>query len=145
LFLQQIPVHLSRLNRLKISALSALSAVKYSPKSTKSEQKCAKVNKKLKKINLFMQNKPNFPNDQIHATLYSYKGYEKLTAFRTGKNKPNSNPIQSQFKPKQTQFKPKFILECLSRGPNIERLHRTLYGGATGDQRLTTIDYPPAH
>jgi len=41
-----------------------------------------------------MQNKPNFPcfspeNDDLR------------------KNKPNSNPIQTQFNPIQTQFKPK--------------------------------------
>jgi len=33
--------------------------------------------------------------------------YEKRTLGERGKNKPNSNPIQTQSKPIQTQFKPK--------------------------------------
>jgi hypothetical protein len=32
--------------------------------------------------------------------------YENFFRWPGKKNKPNSNPIQSQFKPKQTQFKP---------------------------------------
>jgi len=33
--------------------------------------------------------------------------YEKRTLGEHGKNKPNSNPIQTQSKPIQTRFKPK--------------------------------------
>ena len=35
------------------------------------------------------------------------KVYENKTLSGHGKNKPNSNPIQTQFKPNQSQYKPK--------------------------------------
>jgi hypothetical protein len=53
-----------------------------------------------------MQNKPNLGNDIMSANLNMTSNYELLSALRGQKNKPNSNPIQSQFNPKQTQFKP---------------------------------------
>ncbi len=42
---------------------------------------------------LFMQNKPNFPKSQMNVNIYYTKVYKNETAFRRGKNKPNSNPI----------------------------------------------------
>ena len=68
-----------------------------------------------------------FTNDQRLLKIHSLKAIRKnsyeifsflcktnpiLSVFRpktliSQKNKPNSNPIQSQFNPKQTQFKPK--------------------------------------
>jgi hypothetical protein len=62
-------------------------------------------------INLFMQNKPNFKKSQINATDLLTRYYDKMDTWSSGKNKPNSKPIQTQFKPntkpKQSQFKPK--------------------------------------
>ncbi len=61
-----------------------------------------------------MQNKPNFRKSQMNVNKVLTKDYEKRTLGERGKNKPNSNPIQSQSKPikankmpKQTQYKPK--------------------------------------
>ncbi len=51
-----------------------------------------------------MQNKPNSQKDKINATLFVAKDYDNKPPRPTRKNKPNSNPIQTQFKPKQTQF-----------------------------------------
>jgi len=48
---------------------------------------------------LFMQNKPNFPNSQMNVNLYSTMDYENKWQRRVRKNKPNSNPIKSNFKP----------------------------------------------
>ena len=53
----------------------------------------------LYKSPLFMQNKPNFRNTEMHASIYYTKAYSNETAFRRGKNKPNSNPIQTQTNP----------------------------------------------
>jgi len=47
----------------------------------------------------FMQNKPNFLNNQMNITFYLKTCYEHKTFFLCLQNKPNSNPI----KPKQTQ------------------------------------------
>jgi len=41
-----------------------------------------------------MQNKPNSLNVQIYINIYDTKIYKNKTAFRRGKNKPNSNPIK---------------------------------------------------
>jgi len=83
-------------------------------------------------IALFMQNKPNFQKDQMNVNMVSTGDYERKDTWWSGKNKPNSNPIQTQsnpikankmpkqtqYKPKQTQFKPNFkggiiIRKCL--------------------------------
>ncbi len=43
---------------------------------------------------LFMQNKPNFKDALMNVNTYYTKVYKNETAFRRGKNKPNSNPIK---------------------------------------------------
>jgi len=62
----------------------------------------------------FMQNKPNFQKAQMNVSRVSTRDYDKWTLGEHGKNKPNSNPIQTQSNPikankmpKQTQYKPK--------------------------------------
>ncbi len=54
---------------------------------------------------LNMQNKPNFQDAQMNVYTYYTKAYNNETAFRRGKNKPNSNPISS---------KPKMNLKSLA-------------------------------
>jgi len=61
----------------------------------------------------FMQNKPNFQKAKFYATYEMTSVYEQKDTWWSGKNKPNSNPIQTQSNPikankmpKQTQFKP---------------------------------------
>ncbi len=65
-------------------------------------------------IGPFCTNKPNFRKSQMNLTNVLTKDYENKDTWWSGKNKPNSNPIQSQSNPikanlkqKQTQFKPK--------------------------------------
>ncbi|HIJ53038.1 MAG TPA: hypothetical protein HPP66_07770, partial [Planctomycetes bacterium] len=50
-------------------------------------------------IALFMQNKPNFQKAQMNVSRVSTKDYEDETLGERGKNKPNSNPIQTQSNP----------------------------------------------
>jgi hypothetical protein len=61
-------------------------------------------------INPFLTNKPNFPDTQMNVSNVITKNYEQLTMNNELKNKANSKPIQSQFKPNtkpiQTQNKP---------------------------------------
>ena len=65
-----------------------------------------------------MQNEPNFLDALMNVSNVITKYYENNSNWTLGENKPNSKPIQSQFKaktnpiqsqlkPKQTQFKPK--------------------------------------
>ena len=58
-----------------------------------------------KPANLFMQNKPNLPNTQMNVSPVNTTNYEPRTMNCFMKNKPNTNPIQSQSNPKQSQYK----------------------------------------
>jgi len=61
-------------------------------------------------IRLFIQNKANFQESQMNVNMVLSRDYEKKTLGQRGKNKPNSNPIQTQFKantnPIQSQTNP---------------------------------------
>jgi len=52
-----------------------------------------------------MQNKPNLRNGKMSVTSVMTNRYDKIQLFSSGKNKPNTNPIQSQYKANQTQNK----------------------------------------
>ena len=61
-----------------------------------------------------MQNKAKFQKVKMNVNKVLTNAYEKKTLGQRGKNKPNTNPIQSQSNPikankmpKQTQYKPK--------------------------------------
>ena len=51
-----------------------------------------------------MQNKANFGKSQMNVNLYNTTDYENISDWTLGENKPNSKPIQSQFKANQSQF-----------------------------------------
>jgi hypothetical protein len=53
-----------------------------------------------------MQNKANFKKVKLNVTKVLTKDYDQLDTWSSGKNKPNSNPIQTQFKANQSQNKP---------------------------------------
>jgi len=57
-------------------------------------------------IDPFCSNKPNFRKSRMNVNKVLTKDYDKKTLGQRGKNKPNSNPIQTQYKPKQTQCLP---------------------------------------
>jgi len=50
-------------------------------------------------ISLFIQNEPKFRKSQVNVTDLLTKGYEKKDIWWSGKNEPNSKPIQTQTKP----------------------------------------------
>jgi len=62
-------------------------------------------------IDPFLTNKANFQKSQIYVTAFITMNYGKMDTWSSGKNKPNTNPIQTQYKantnPIQSQFKPK--------------------------------------
>jgi hypothetical protein len=77
--------------------------------------------KKSLQISPFCTNKPNFRKVKLNVNNVLTKDYEQMDTWSIGKNKPNSNPIQSQFKantnpikpktkPKQTQFQSQKML-----------------------------------
>jgi hypothetical protein len=55
---------------------------------------------------IFLQNKPNFRKSQVNVTEVLTTNYEQLDTWSIRKNKPNTKPIQTQFKANQSQNKP---------------------------------------
>jgi len=51
-----------------------------------------------------MQNKPNFLDALMNVTSFYTVDYENTSNWKPGENKPNTNPIRTQYEPKQTQF-----------------------------------------
>jgi len=64
-----------------------------------------------------MQNKPNFRKTKMNISPVKTMNYEQLTTNYANKNKPNSKPIQSQYKPKTNPIseKPKMKLYSYSK------------------------------
>ena len=75
---------------------------------------------KTLQIRLFMQNKPNYRKSQMNVNTVLTNDYEQMDTWSIRKNKPNSNPIQSQFKPNQSQNKP-------NTNPNKPNFRLSLY------------------
>ncbi len=57
-------------------------------------------------ISSFLTNKPNFQKAQMNVNNVLTVDYENKTLGERGKNKPNSNPKQSQSNPIKCQNKP---------------------------------------
>jgi hypothetical protein len=55
-----------------------------------------------------MQNKANFRKSQVNVSDLFKREYGQIDTWSGGKNKANSKPIQSQFKPKTKPIKPNF-------------------------------------
>ena len=51
--------------------------------------------------NLFMQNEPNFSDDQMNVTVIYTKEYENNSNWTLGENEPKTNPIKANFKGKK--------------------------------------------
>jgi hypothetical protein len=62
------------------------------------------------------------------------KVYENETLSRRGKNKPNTNPIQTQSKPIQSQLKP---IKCQNK-PNTNPIHPPPLANKIGHHRINT-------
>jgi hypothetical protein len=64
-------------------------------------------------ISPFLTNKANFQKSQMNVIDLLTRDYGKIDTWSGGKNKANSNPIQTQFKantnPIQSQFKPNLL------------------------------------
>jgi len=89
-------------------------------------QLCAKTERNH---HLFMQNKPNPKNNKTNLNPYPKKHYARISSLQPRKNKPNSNPIQTQPNPisppkstKQTQSKPNLTFTTSSILPNFTHL-----------------------
>ena len=77
----------------------------------------------LYKFAPFMQNKPNFLNTQMNVNKVLTRDYEKKTLGEHGKNKANTNPIQTQYKPNSQKAKMKLTF-YLTKDYENERLCR---------------------
>jgi hypothetical protein len=109
--------------------------------------------KTTKSANTFCRNKPNSPIVQMNVTFFATMNYVISTSLTKVKNKPNTNPIQTQLKPIkaktnpikaktnpiQTQFKPNYFrsisalnfYDCFIRlffGPDSGKMDNWLCG-----------------
>jgi hypothetical protein len=69
----------------------------------KAPYKALHLSRILYKSPLFMQNKANYPDDQMNVSKVITKDYRKKDDFAVQK----TNPIQTQYKAKQSQYKAK--------------------------------------
>jgi len=98
-------------------------------------------------IHLFMQNKANFRKSQVNVTAFITMNYVQMDTWSIEKNKPKTNPIQSQFnpntKPIRTQFKPKqtqFHMQKSSKDKNLKfRQLPILHNNLSDIWRLTLV------
>ena len=56
-------------------------------------------------IRVIMQNKPNFLQCQLSITSFIKEAYRNICFLERRKNKPNSNPIEPNFKAKKNEKK----------------------------------------
>jgi len=69
-------------------------------------------------IHLFLTNKANFRKSQMNVNDLLTMNYGKMDTWSIGKNKANSNPIQSQNKPNTKPNKPNLSCRSLWRSRN---------------------------
>jgi len=75
-----------------------------------------------------MQNKPNLPNAQINVSTAITKEYKSVRLCRSAENKPNSNPIQTQFKANSKPIQSQFKANQTQSNPTCSELARTEQG-----------------
>jgi hypothetical protein len=59
-------------------------------------------------IHLFMQNKANFRKSQMNVTNLLVRDYVQMDTWSIRKNKPKTNPIQTQYKANSNPNKPNY-------------------------------------
>ena len=83
-------------------------------------------------IHLFLQNKAKFKKVKSNVNKVVTRDYEQMDTWSIRKNKPKTNPIQTQFKPNtnpiRTQFKPKQTQ--FQRGIYVTELFPAVVSGA---------------
>ena len=86
-----------------------------------------------------MQNKANFRKSQMNVTDLLKRNYDKMDTWSIGKNKPNSNPIQSQSNPiyrgvapGEAGLKP---IKCQNK-PNSNPIYRGVASGEAGTKPI---------
>jgi len=75
------------------------------------------LSRTLYKSTLFMQNKANLRKAKMNISSVLTVDYENKYNWTLGENKPNSNPIQTQYEPNQSQSNPISLLPKSSKLP----------------------------
>jgi hypothetical protein len=86
-------------------------------------------------------NKPNFRKSKMYVTNVLTSDYDKMDTWSIRKIKPNSNPIQTQFKANQSQNKP----NSNPNKPNFTSAHKRLYVDLLYLRRLNRSHKLPCH
>ncbi len=83
-----------------------------------------------------MQNKPNSLNVQIYITIYDTKIYKNKTAFRRGKNKPNSNPIKPNLRKAQMSVNLTLTKDYRKKDDFLVRINKPNFQNAKNERKL---------
>jgi len=83
-----------------------------------------------------MQNKPNFQDAQMNLNLYNTTVYKNKTAFRRGKNKPNSNPNKPNLKIAQMDINSFVTKDYRKKDDFIVRINKPNSQNAKNERKL---------
>jgi len=88
---------------------------KFTSSPINSQNAPLQLSRELYKSNLFLQNEPNFKNEQIYISPCNKSNYGNFLAFFRLKNEPKRTQNEPNFSPKLASFFPKLALFWLSR------------------------------
>jgi len=83
-----------------------------------------------------MQNKPNFQDVQMNVNIYYTKVYKNETAFRRGKNKPNSNPIKPNFHKAKMNVNLTLTKDYRKNDDFVVRINKPNFRNAKNERKL---------
>jgi hypothetical protein len=103
-----------------------------------------------------MQNKPKVKYAKINVSSFITNKYEQMDILVIQTNKPKTNPIQTQFKPKQTQLKPiqtqtkpkqsqfqRLKMNTFARVRNVTIIYCDLLAAFTTLTECRTLEFSP--
>jgi len=123
-------------NQLPIMSIENTTLVHFRHFSSLLNNEIRSTNSYVRNYKPFLTNKANFRKSQMNVSDLLIREYEQMDTWSSGKNKPNTKPIQSQYKantkPIQSQYKPKTNPnKANSCPPSVWRdgVGKILYGG----------------
>ena len=112
-------------NQLPIMSIENTTLVHFRHFSSLLNNEIRSTNSYVRNYKPFLTNKANFRKSQMNVSDLLIREYEQMDTWSSGKNKPNTKPIQSQNKPKTNPNK------ANSCPPSVWRdgVGKILYGG----------------
>jgi len=106
------------------------------PQNTLHENEIQSTKDYVRNYQKIMQNKPNFPKSQMNLSIFSKMAYENETAFRRGKNKPNSNPIKPNLQKAKMNIYSIITKDYRKKDAFIVRINKPNFQNAQNERKL---------